>query len=334
MGRDGRYVVQWNDAYFFGSQGFALVNELERAGFDVGMYEPWHVPVTQHRVIPFDETTAELVMATGGFVDQWRADDRVVEIASFDPRTDAEREQFEALRDDLIAELEANGLDDLVPDRRHEPVRRACRSAALGTCSRGRRPPAAPRAGDRTLHRPARGGDGMTVVAPATPSVAADPSIDDRVRRWGWKVIAAATSFVILLSAVRGIRRGYEAIGDNALIELRGRDVLTGNHPLLGTWSSASISSSVDVNHPGPLLFDVVALPVRLFGGAAGIALAIAALNIAVVWTVGFVTRRARAGRPRRSSPRSSPPGSSGPSGANCSTTPGSRTCWCCPSGS
>ena len=51
-GRDGRYVVQWNDAYFFGSQGFGLVNELERAGFDVGMYEPWHVPVTEHRVIP------------------------------------------------------------------------------------------------------------------------------------------------------------------------------------------------------------------------------------------------------------------------------------------
>jgi len=114
-GRDGHYVVQWNDAYFFGSQGFALVNELERAGFDVGMYEPWHVPVTQHRVIPYDQATAELVMATGGFVDQWRADDRVVEIASYDPRTDADRQQFAALRDDLIAELEANGLDDLVP---------------------------------------------------------------------------------------------------------------------------------------------------------------------------------------------------------------------------
>ena len=107
--------MQWSDAYFFGSQGFALVNELERAGFDVGMYEPWHVPVTQHRVIPYDQATAELVMATGGFVDQWRADDRVVEVASYDPRTDAEREQFAALRDDLIADLEANGLDDLVP---------------------------------------------------------------------------------------------------------------------------------------------------------------------------------------------------------------------------
>ena len=87
-GRDGRYVVQWNDAYFFGSQGFGFVNELERAGFDVGMYEPWHVPVTEHRVIPAGQATAEVVMVTGGFVDQWRADERVVEVASFDPLTD------------------------------------------------------------------------------------------------------------------------------------------------------------------------------------------------------------------------------------------------------
>jgi hypothetical protein len=114
-GRDGRYVVQWNDAYFFGSQGFGFVNELERAGFDVGMYEPWHVPVTQQRVIPDGQATAEVVMVTGGFVDQWRADDRVVEVASFDPRTDAEREQFAALRAGLIADLDASGLDDLVP---------------------------------------------------------------------------------------------------------------------------------------------------------------------------------------------------------------------------
>jgi len=114
-GRDGRYVVQWNDAYFFGSQGFGLVSELERAGFDVGMYEPWHVPVTQHRVIPDGQATAEVVLVTGGFLDEWRADDRVVEVASFDPLTDAEREQFVARRDELIADLEANGLDDLVP---------------------------------------------------------------------------------------------------------------------------------------------------------------------------------------------------------------------------
>jgi hypothetical protein len=115
----------------------------------------------------------------------------------------------------------------------------------------------------------------------------------DFLRRWAWHSLAAATSLVIAFSAIRGIARGYEPVGDNALIELRARDVFTGDHPFLGTWSSASISSGIDVNHPGPLIFDLVALPLRLFGGAAGIAIAVALLHIAMVWLVGHVTHRA-----------------------------------------
>ena len=116
--------------------------------------------------------------------------------------------------------------------------------------------------------------------------------ISDRWRSLSWKLLAGATSVVIAFSALRGVRRGYEVISDNALIELRGRDVLTGNHPFLGTWSSASISSGIDVNHPGPLLFEIVAGPVRALGGPAGIAVSIAVLNIVVVWLVGRVTWR------------------------------------------
>lgn len=105
--------------------------------------------------------------------------------------------------------------------------------------------------------------------------------------------MATATSLVIAFSALRGLARGYEPVGDNALIELRARDVFTGDHPFLGTWSSASISSGIDVNHPGPLIFDLVALPLRLFGGAAGIAVTVATLHIVMVWLVGHVTHRA-----------------------------------------
>lgn len=112
-------------------------------------------------------------------------------------------------------------------------------------------------------------------------------------RRYGWIVLAAATSVVIAISAIRGVARGYQPVSDNALIEIRGRDVFTGDHPLLGTWSSASVGAGIDVNHPGPLLFDLVAVPIRLFGAPAGIAFAVAALHIAVVWTVGWVARRA-----------------------------------------
>ena len=112
------------------------------------------------------------------------------------------------------------------------------------------------------------------------------------VGRSAWQILASAISAVIVFSALRGIVRGYEPIGDNALIELRGRDVFTGHHPFLGTWSSASISSGIDVNHPGPLIFDLVALPVRLFGGGAGIAVSVAVLHVACVWLVGWIAVR------------------------------------------
>ncbi len=113
-GPEGRYVVRWTDAYFFGSQGYGLVSELERAGLDAGVYEPWRVPVTPQRVIPIEQTTAEVILATGGFVDQWRADDRVVEVATFDPRTADQVVEFEAERTALIDDLVATGLDELV----------------------------------------------------------------------------------------------------------------------------------------------------------------------------------------------------------------------------
>jgi len=113
-----------------------------------------------------------------------------------------------------------------------------------------------------------------------------------QLQRFGWQLLAGATSLVIAFSAARGIAGGYEPVNDNALIELRAGDVFTGHHPLLGSLSSASISTGIDVDHLGPLLFDVVAIPLRLFGRSAGIPVAIALLNIAVVWLVGFVTSR------------------------------------------
>ena len=115
-----------------------------------------------------------------------------------------------------------------------------------------------------------------------------------------WLVLSTVVAVPILLAAIRGIRRGYLPIGDNALIEMRARDVLTAHHPWLGTWSSASISSGVDVNHPGPLVFDAMAVPVRLFGAGPGIALGVAALQIAVVVAIGWCAHRI-GGRPAAS---------------------------------
>lgn len=109
------YVVFWTDAHSFGSQGFGLVNELERRGFDVGVYEAWRVPMTGQRVLRANEADAEIIWATGSFVDAWRADNRVTEIAAVEPRTPDELTEFATLRAELITDLFATGLDDLVP---------------------------------------------------------------------------------------------------------------------------------------------------------------------------------------------------------------------------
>lgn len=111
---DGTYVVEFKDAYFFGSQAFGLVGELERAGFDVGMYEFWRVPITSSRTKAIGDVDAEIVFVTGGFIEEWRANPGVEEVAYTDPRTDAQRAEYDDLREALIIELRAQGLDDLL----------------------------------------------------------------------------------------------------------------------------------------------------------------------------------------------------------------------------
>ncbi len=114
-GPDGRYVVRWQDAANFGSQGYGLLNELERDGFDAGVYDTWRVPATQHRVIPVDQATAEVILVTGSYIDALRNDPRVVEVAANDPRTPEQRVEFDELRASLIDDLRSEGLDDLIP---------------------------------------------------------------------------------------------------------------------------------------------------------------------------------------------------------------------------
>ena len=67
------------------------------------------------RVIAIDDVDAELIWATGSFVDVWRADDRVIEVAAVEPRTEEELIEFDRLRAALIDDLTDDGLDDLVP---------------------------------------------------------------------------------------------------------------------------------------------------------------------------------------------------------------------------
>jgi hypothetical protein len=113
-GRDGRYLVVWSDTLYIGSQGFGLVSELERRGFDVGVPYSYRAPVTRHRVMDEGSATAVVALVNGIHVAEWRAKAGAVEVVVVDPRTPAEREEYERLRAEVIEGLRQAGLDDLV----------------------------------------------------------------------------------------------------------------------------------------------------------------------------------------------------------------------------
>jgi hypothetical protein len=78
--------------------------------------------------------------------------------------------------------------------------------------------------------------------------------------------------------------------GDNAIIEVRSRDVLSAHPPLVNMLSTVAADASV--RHPGPLLFDLLALPVRLVRHGRGLTVGVALLHGAMVWTAGRTARR------------------------------------------
>ncbi|MFZ4811713.1 MAG: hypothetical protein ACOYL9_10245 [Ilumatobacteraceae bacterium] len=114
-GHDGTYLVTWSDARYFGSQGYGLVNELERRGYDVGVLNTWRVPVTPQRVLGPGQATVQLRLVTGVFIDQVAALPGAVELVQFDPRDAAALREYEELETSVTDALVADGLADLVP---------------------------------------------------------------------------------------------------------------------------------------------------------------------------------------------------------------------------
>lgn len=102
--------------------------------------------------------------------------------------------------------------------------------------------------------------------------------------------IAAVTP--ILVAAVRGALDGWTPTGDDAFSGVRAWDVFTGHVPLLGTWSSASTYTQLTVNHPGPMQFDLIAIPVRLLGHGAGTAIGLGLINAAAVAGIAWLLHR------------------------------------------
>jgi len=121
-GTDGHYLVRWEDPVTIGSQGFGLVDELERDGFDAGVEVGHRVGGTRHRALTPDEATAVLVLAVGPAIEPWaaRPDDEATPVAHVDRRSDADRQEAEVLAARIDAALLDAGLDDKAASWRRE----------------------------------------------------------------------------------------------------------------------------------------------------------------------------------------------------------------------
>jgi len=96
----------------------------------------------------------------------------------------------------------------------------------------------------------------------------------------------------VVVAVVRAARSGWVPIGDNGYFAVRAQDVFTTNHPWLGTWTSASLNTDTNFNNPGPLLFDLYALPAKLTNGRIGVAIGAAMLNALAIVGIAIVARR------------------------------------------
>jgi hypothetical protein len=93
-------------------------------------------------------------------------------------------------------------------------------------------------------------------------------------------VIAVVVSLVpLLVAAVRTLRSDWVVVGDSALIAVRSHDVFSRSPPTLGLWAYTSVIHDFDYNHPGPLLFDLFALPTVVFGENDGVIVGNVVLN-------------------------------------------------------
>ena len=115
-GRGGPYLVRWVDRVTLGSQGFGLVNELERAGFEVGVDERFGVGAATHRILPIDDAVAVVELVTGPDIAEWERRPGARRVGYVDARTPAEVALFDRRMASIDAHLRAAGLADVADD--------------------------------------------------------------------------------------------------------------------------------------------------------------------------------------------------------------------------
>jgi hypothetical protein len=123
-----------------------------------------------------------------------------------------------------------------------------------------------------------------------TPS----PSTAARLWRSRWLTLAAGVGAAVPVASatVEGLREGATPTGDRAIILTRSWDVFSGHTPLVGQFSASSVLYDHVVHSLGPMLYWLLALPVRIDAAVAP-AVAMALVNaVAVLVAVACARRR------------------------------------------
>jgi hypothetical protein len=137
------------------------------------------------------------------------------------------------------------------------------------------------------------GANGAVPGTGPAPGTAPGDGAPDSRRSANWLALACLLAAIlpIVVATIRAVAGDWVAVGDNAFFGMRAADVFTEHNPLLGTWTSASVTVGVDINNPGPLLYDALAIPVKI-GGDAGLAVGVALINTAAIGGIAVVARR------------------------------------------
>ncbi len=115
-GAAGWYQITIFDPVTINAPGYGLLSELERAGLHAGFPTKYADIVRDRRVVGAEQATGVVHLSVGPDIAVWRAKANVVQVASADLRSPAERREFQRLRSVTRRELRAAGREDLVPN--------------------------------------------------------------------------------------------------------------------------------------------------------------------------------------------------------------------------